>query len=83
MEKLRFKNFTKIKAIDEARALKIIKWYEKTPYQIAIMAGCGCGLDSLSLITLLSILANSKNIERDINALADKIGLFENAIDRK
>lgn len=73
MEKLRFRNFTEIKAIDEARALKIIKWYEKTGYGVALMYGQGCSLDSKSLITLLSILANSKHLERDFGWLVKKL----------
>lgn len=73
MEKLRFKNFTEIKAIDEARALKIIKWYKKTGYGVAVMYGQGCTLDPLSLITLLSILANSKHLERDFGQLVKEL----------
>ena len=70
---MKLKNFYEIKAIDEARAMKIIKWYKKTPYGIAIMAGQGCTLASTDLIELLSIFANSKNFERDFDRLAKRL----------
>ena len=70
---MKLKNFYEIKAIDEARAIKIIKWYHKTPYGVAVMAGGGCTLDSASLIELLSIFGNSKNLERDISSLANRL----------
>ncbi|MBA7553860.1 hypothetical protein ES705_46464 [subsurface metagenome] len=45
---MEIENFCEIKAIDEARAKKIIKWYNKTDYEIAIIAGGGCSLDTLA-----------------------------------
>ena len=62
---MEIENFCEIKAIDEARAKKIIRWYEKTGYGIAILYGPGVGLDPISLIELLTIFGNSKNLERD------------------
>ena len=72
---MEFTNFNEIKAIDEARIKKIIKWYNKTGYEIAIMAGGGCSLDTLSFVKLLYILANSTNIEKDFKHLVNE--LFE------
>jgi len=72
---MEFTNFNEIKAIDEARIKKIIKWYNKTNYEIAIIAGPGCSLDTLSLVKLLYIFANSKNIEKDFKHLSNE--LFE------
>ena len=70
---MKLKNFYEIKAIDEARAIKIIKWYEKTPYGVSVMAGGGCILASSDLIELLSIFANSKNLGRDFGRLAKRL----------
>ena len=66
-------NFCEIKAIDEARAKKIIKWYESSGYQIAYAGGFTQCLTSSELIQLLMILGNSKNIERDIIKHANKL----------
>jgi hypothetical protein len=75
-------NFREIKAIDEARAIKIIKWNEKTDLGIAITAVNGCNLDSISLIKLLSIFSNSKNIEKDIGRLFDELMKYEEPIEK-
>jgi len=70
---MKLKNFYEIKAIDEARAIKIIKWYESSGYQIAYAGGFTQCLTSSELIQLLIILGNSKNIERDIIKHANKL----------
>ncbi len=75
------KNFCEVKAIDEARAIKIMKWNEKTDLGIAITAVNGCNLDSISLIKLLAIFGNSKNIERDIGRLFDELIKYEKPIE--
>ena len=72
---MKLKNFCKIKAIDEARAKKIIKWYEETHYEVSIGAGVGITLDPLSLIRLLDVFGNSKNIDKSFGRLIDD--LFE------
>ena len=71
---MKFKNFYEIKAIDEARAIKIFEWYEKhRGYEVSIIGGPGIILGSQGLIELLSIFGNSKNLERDFNQWADKL----------
>ena len=70
---MEFTNFNEIKVIDEARIKKIIKWYNKTDYEIAIIAGSGCSLDTLSLVKLLYIFANSTNIEKDFKHLINEV----------
>ena len=70
---MEFTNFNEIKPINEARIKKIIKWYNKTNFEIAIMAGSGCSLDTLSLVKLLYIFANSTNIEKDFKHLVNEV----------
>ena len=72
---MKLENFCEIKAIDEARAMKIIRWYKKTRFDVSMGAGNGMCLDGLSLIKLLTIFGNSKNIEKDFGQLI--FGLFE------
>lgn len=73
---MELKNFCEIKAIDEARAKKIIKWYKKNRYRVAFSAsseGPGANLDSRLLIRLLTIFGNSKNLEKDFSQLDDEL----------
>jgi len=64
--------FNKIKAIDETRAKKIIEWYEKTRYDVAIgTQGPGITLGWESLIELLTVFGNSKNIEKDFRKVTN------------
>ncbi|GAH89031.1 unnamed protein product [marine sediment metagenome] len=70
---MEFTNFNEIKAIDQARITKIIRWYKKTDYQLAILSGSGCSLDTLSLVKLLYIFANSTNIEKDFKHLVYEV----------
>jgi len=70
---MKLKNYYGIKAIDEVRAIKIIKWYEKQPYEVAIMGGGVCTLDPQSLIELLSLFGNSNNLKRDFKQWADRL----------
>ncbi|MBA7517405.1 hypothetical protein ES705_09471 [subsurface metagenome] len=70
---MEFTNFNEIKAIDKARINKIIKWYKKTNFEIAIITGQGCSLDTLSLVKLLYIFANSTNIEKDFKHLVNEV----------
>lgn len=69
-------NFNEIKAIDEARAEKIIRCYEKMRYKVAFSAsleGPGVNLDSRLLIRLLTIFGNSNNLKRDFGRLDDDL----------
>jgi len=69
-------NFDKIKAIDEARAKKIIKCYEKNRYRVAFSAsseGPGCNLGPVLLMRLLAIFGNSNNLERDFSQLDNEL----------
>lgn len=68
---MKLKNFRNIKEIDEARAKEIINWYDKTRYSIGIDAGLGIGIGSIDLIQLLTIFANSKDIEKDVSQFVD------------
>lgn len=73
---MELKNFREIKTIDEDKAIEIIKWNEKTDYRVAVMAsseGPGVNLDSISLVKLLAIFGNSKNLERDFGQLANEL----------
>ncbi|MBA7554327.1 hypothetical protein ES705_46941 [subsurface metagenome] len=73
---MKLKNFWGIKAIDEARAKKIIKWYEKANYRIGFMAsskGPGATLDSISVIKLLSVFSNSEDFKRDFERFNNEI----------
>ncbi|MBA7481086.1 hypothetical protein ES708_27172 [subsurface metagenome] len=73
---MELKNFTEIKAIDEARAKKIIKCYEKMRYKVAFSAsleGPGANLDSRLLIRLLTIFGNSKNLKKDFSQLDNEL----------
>lgn len=70
---MKLENFCEIKAIDEARAKKIIEWYEKTGYEVGILYGPGVGLDPILLIKLLAIFGNSDNLEKDFSQLADEL----------
>lgn len=69
-------NFNKIKAIDEARAKKIIKCYEKNRYKVSFSAsseGPGVVLNSILLIRLLTIFGNSKNLKKDFSQLDNEL----------
>ncbi|MBA7701703.1 hypothetical protein ES703_110447 [subsurface metagenome] len=66
---MEFTNFNEIKAIDKARAKEIIKWYEKTRYNVSVASGIGIDLTPISLIQLLTIFSNSEDIERDFSRL--------------
>ena len=73
---MELKNFTEIKAIDEDRAKKIIKCYEKMRYKVAFSAsleGPGANLDSRLLIRLLTIFGNSKNLKKDFSQLDNEL----------
>lgn len=66
---VKLKNFREIK-IDEARATEIVEWYVKTGYDVSINVGCsGCNLGPISLIKLLSLFGDSKDLERDFRSL--------------
>jgi len=74
--KMKLKNFREIKAIDEARAKKIIRCYEKMRYKVAFCAssqGPGTNLDSVLLIRLLTIFGNSKDLKRDFSRLDNEL----------
>jgi len=69
-------NFCEIKAIDEARAKKIIRCYKKMRYRVAFVAsdkGPGVNLGPLLLIKLLTIFGNSNNLERDLSWLDNEL----------
>jgi len=73
---MELKNFCEIEAINEDKAIEIIKRNEKTDYRVAVMAsseGPGVNLDSISLVKLLAIFGNSKNLERDFGQLANEL----------
>lgn len=73
---MKLKNFREIKAIDEARAKKIIRCYEKMRYKVAFCAssqGPGTNLDSVLLIRLLTIFGNSNKLERDLSRLDNEL----------
>ena len=73
---MEIKNFCEIKAIDEARIKKIIRWYEKTRFKVAIMAseqGPGYNLNVSSLIKLLAIFGNSKQLDKDFRQFDSEI----------
>ena len=74
-------SFVERKEINKNRARKIIKWYEKTRYDVSICAGVGISLSPVSLIRLLSIFGNSKNLEKDFNRLANEPFKEENIED--
>ncbi|MBA7490836.1 hypothetical protein ES702_01379 [subsurface metagenome] len=73
---MELKNFCEIEAINEDKAIEIIKRNEKTDYRVAVTAsseGPGVNLDSISLVKLLAIFGNSKNLERDFGQLANEL----------
>ena len=73
---MKLKDFCEIKAIDEARANKIIRCYKKMRYRVAFCAsdmGPGVDLGSELLIRLLTIFGNSDNLERDLGQLDNEL----------
>jgi len=70
--KMKLKNFCEIKAIDEARAKEIIKWYKKALYNVSVASGIGIDLP-ISLIQLLTIFGNSEDIEGDFSQLFEDL----------
>ena len=73
---MEIENFCEIKAIDEARAKKIIRCYKKMRYRVAFVAsdkGPGVNLGPLLLIRLLTIFGNSNKLERDLSRLDDEL----------
>jgi len=77
---MEIENFCEIKAIDKARAKKIIKCYEKMRYRVSFMAspeGPGVNLGPVLLMRLLTIFGNSNNLERDFYRLAKELFEFE------
>lgn len=73
---MEFTNFNEIKAIDEARANKIIRCYKKMRYRVAFCAsdkGPGVDLGPVLLIRLLTIFGNSDNLERDLSQLDNEL----------
>lgn len=72
VDKMELKNFSKIEAIDEDRAIKIIKFCKRGRFNVGISAGgLGIGLGAIWLIQLLTISGNSKDIQKDFDELLD------------